>query len=164
MKRLPIPALLWIGFAIVVVHNFEEWLMMGRFLDAHRSLLPSFLSGMTRERFTISLAIVTLIALVMTWAGARSRPNSLALVAVVAMQTVMTINAVQHAAMTVWARGYVPGTASAMLIVVPFAFYLVRRALRERSVAVKPFVLASAVEAVLLVPLLLGVHAVSMLW
>src|SRR5512138_2456586 len=75
MRRPSLPALLWIAFAIIVAHNLEEGLTMGAFLETHRGWLPSFLSGMTGARFAISLVIVTLLALLATWAGARSSPN-----------------------------------------------------------------------------------------
>ena len=152
---------LWLGFAVILLHTLEEYVTMGAFLAAHRDAIPSPLRAMTGERFAVSLAIATLLFLVVTWAGVRSRPKGPSVVLAIALYGVMAVNALQHAAVASWAGGYAPGIVTGLALVLPFAIYLVRRALQEGWVAVKPLLFTAAV-ALLLAPLfLVGIHALS---
>jgi hypothetical protein len=152
---------LWLSLVVVSLHNLEEHLTMGSFLAAHRDELPSILRPMTGERFAVSLVIFTLLALVVTWAAARSRPNGPWLVLAIALQAGFGVNALQHAGIAVWAGGYAPGVVTGLGLCLPYAVYLVRRAVRDGWVAVKPLMLASAAVILLSAPILMAVHAVS---
>jgi hypothetical protein len=163
MSRTETSTALWLSFAIVVVHNVEEHLTMGRFLAVHRDRLPPLMGAMTGDRFTASLIIATLLFFLATWAAARSRLMGRWLVLAIALQIGLALNACQHAAVAVWAGSYAPGCVTGLGLCLPYAVYLVRRAVREEWVPVKPLVLTALAVAVLTAPLVAGMHALAAL-
>jgi hypothetical protein len=163
MRQMRVRAALWLGFVIIVVHNIEEYLAMGPFLAAHRDQLPAFLRSMTGEQFAVSLVIATLLGFFVIWFAARSRMNGPWLVLAIAFQVGLVLNALQHAVVGVWAGGYAPGVVTGLLLNLPYAVYLIRRALREGWVRIKPLIITALVVLVLMAPLVLGIHALSIL-
>lgn len=159
--RLTVPAALWTGFAILVIHNVEEVLTMGRFLDEQRARLSGVIGDMTGGRFAFSVIVITLLFLAISIAGARSRPRHFGLVLAVAMQIPMGFNGLCHAAMAAWTGGYSPGAVSGLLLSFPYAIFLVRYALREGWVTVKPLWLTALASGTVSLLIIAGLHALS---
>ncbi len=159
--RLTVPAALWTGFAILVIHNVEEALTMGRFLDEQGARLPGVISDVTGGRFAFSVIVITLLFLAIFFAGARSRPRQFGLVLAVAMQILMGINGLCHAATAAWAGGYAPGAVSGLLLSFPYAVFLVRYALREGWVTGKPLWLTALASGTVSLLIIVGLHALS---
>jgi len=130
-------SLLWLIPALVAVHNLEEALTFRRALPAVRERAPAFaraiVERVTYPQLLAALALATLVPLaVVLWAQARPGSRA-ALWAALTLQAVMALNAVSHAAASLFVmRGYSPGVATALLLNLPFSIYLFRRAARER--------------------------------
>jgi hypothetical protein len=154
---------IWLSFVVLALHNVEEYLTIGGFLDAYRDRLPAFLRSMNEERFAVSLVIVTLFALLVCWAAARGRPKGGWLTLATAAQVGLGFNGIQHAAIAAWVRGYAPGVVTGVTLCLPYAVYLIRRAVREEWVGLWPLCLTALVLLVLEAPALMAMHALSML-
>lgn len=154
-------AAIWIGFAIIVVHNVEEYLTIGRFLDNHRGKFPALFGVMTAERFTISLAIFTFLALFIYWAAAKSRPGSSWVTLALGVQVAMGVNAIQHAVTALLVRSYAPGLVLGLGACLPYAFFVARLAIRERWTTPRSLTIAS-IALILLTPfLLMAIHSIA---
>jgi hypothetical protein len=144
----------------MLAHNAEEGLTMGRFLDAHRELLPGLLRAMTGERFAVSLAVATLVGLVAA-AGAARRPQGAWLLLFIALQATMGVNALQHVGMALYLRSYAPGVVTAAALYLPYSLALVGGALRAEWVAARPLALASLALIALMPGFLVAAHLLS---
>jgi Protein of unknown function with HXXEE motif len=122
---------------LLAVHNAEEALFFPRYLPFVLSRLPrgwqALAAPLTTGQVWSALAVVTGAAFaVALWADRRPE-SALALWLLLLIQTTVLLNALWHAAAAVVLfGGYAPGVVTALLLNVPFAIYLLRRAGRER--------------------------------
>lgn len=128
---------LFLAFGIVIgLHNLEEGLQAARMIDFVKRHGPRFLqdfySSLDVSRLRTNLVILSAAALLVGWLAHR-RPESLGWnVLMFLLAGIMALNAVSHVGLTLRAGTYMPGAATALILVVPFSTVLLRRAWRER--------------------------------
>lgn len=161
--REPLPRAVFLVVPLLVLHNLEEGLTIGRFLGANAAALQAkFTVALpTPHQFFVALAVVTALPLaaLLVW---RLRNGRFPLLEVLlALQAVMLLNVAAHVAQALLTRGYVPGLATAVLLNLPFSLYLFHRAFWERWVSRK--LLATLVPIALVVhgPVLMGLMWVA---
>lgn len=147
LPRLGRRYLLWLVPLLLTLHNLEEAVFMKGFLGRFADKLP-VLPAVTYGQFLLALSLVTLAPYAFAASGPLER-RSRAFLLVLGTQMVVLVNVVAHLAMAVWARGYAPGLATALLVNLPFSVFLFRRALRASWI--KPRDLAWLLAAALLV-------------
>ena len=123
---VPFELLLWGVPICMTVHNLEEALSARRFLDDTAGLRPGF--RLSRPGFLAVLAILSLTTWGVAAEAAREGPKSTWADVLVVVQAGLLLNAlVPHLALSLRRRRYVPGLATALLLNVPFAAYLLWR-------------------------------------
>ena len=151
----------WIGFAVIALHNLEEAITAPRWIAAHAGELAARF-GLTRipaanaTVFHSSLTVLTIVILVWIAFASRAPKRSFDVYSLAFLFVVFFANAlVPHLAGAVLLRMYVPGVATAVLLVIPFTVVWTLRAFREGWVSARGFVMA-AVLAIVFYALALG--------
>jgi hypothetical protein len=128
---------LWSIPIILSIHNLEEALSMPQWMSAHLPMLRSTMPIFEHLRFSstqlsISLSLVTLIPLLMTFVCLRGERSVLKMSILLILQTIIFWNAlIPHAIGVVVLGMYNPGTITAVFLNIPFSIYLYRRVKRE---------------------------------
>lgn len=121
--------LLWLVPVFLAIHNFEEAPFMEKW---YRRLPMKLPLTITTRQFMIAVMIITLAGLVVTYLGVEYMADQTGYLIVLGIQAIMLFNAfVPHIATTIRFRTYSPGVITAILIILPFSFYLFRRAFED---------------------------------
>jgi hypothetical protein len=151
-------ALLWLVPIFITIHNLEEALLMPAFLQTRNLSVPNFLRSLlppiTYRQFLISLLVVTAIPYLIAWLANWERENHRGVYLLLGLQVVMLFNVLAHVMMAAAMGGYAPGVITALVINLPFSFYLLRRAAKEKWVSPRGMVL--------LFPIGLIIHALGL--
>ncbi len=129
LNTLSFDRLLWLVPVFFLLHNIEE----APFMEGWSKRLPLKIHPIVSIRqFVIAVSFLTLSGFLVTYLALEWLPNSIGFLIVLGMQSVLAFNAfVPHLVSTLRFRMYSPGLVIAMLITVPFSFYLIQRALNE---------------------------------
>jgi hypothetical protein len=125
--------LLWLVPILLTIHNLEEAVVMPAFIEKRNASVPGsmreIIPPVTYKQFLIALVIITVLPYLVAlfWLS-----RGWAIYLLVGFQVVMLINVFAHTLMAMFLRGYAPGLITALLINLPFSFYLLRRALKEK--------------------------------
>ena len=126
---LPFERLLWLVPIFFALHNMEEAPFMERW--SHRLPFRPPLTITTRQ-FVIAVTFLTLAGFVLTYLEVKFLANRTGYLIVLGMQAILLFNAfIPHIAATIRFRMYSPGVVTAVLLTLPFSFYLFRRVLAE---------------------------------
>jgi hypothetical protein len=136
-QGLSFGALLWGVPVCMSVHNAEEALGIDELLTLVGRLPPRLAGPLQRlafaggpRRFLAVAASLTLATWVLALLAAREEQPGLFGAVLVAVQAGLLLNAfVPHVFLSLWARRYTPGVATALLLNVPFGAFLMYRAL-----------------------------------
>lgn len=144
----------WIFVAAVSTHNLEEAIWLPAWSRRRRQRLRP----VQNAPFRFAVIVFTLLAGLCAWLAATDLPGAAYPVSGYALA--MLINAlVPHLAFTVLDCRYMPGTATAVLLVAPAAAALLLTAFRAGRVASPQFFIAGPLVALALagmIPLLLA--------
>lgn len=129
LDALPFDRLLWLVPIFFTLHNLEEAPFMEGWSKRLRLKIHPTVS--TRQ-FVIAVTFLTLGGFLLTYFGVEYLANQTGYLVVLEIQAILLFNAfIPHIASTIRFRMYSPGIISAILITLPFSFYLFRRALSE---------------------------------
>lgn len=129
LNTIPFDRLLWLVPIFLTIHNLEEAPFMERWSRRLPIKLPLTI---TTRQFAIATTFITIAGFILTYLGVESLANQTGYLLVLGMQAILLFNAfVPHIALTIRFRMYSPGVVTAILLMVPFSFYLFRRALEE---------------------------------
>lgn len=94
----------------------------------------------TTRQFVIAVTFLTLAGFLITYLGVEYWANQSGYLMVMGIQAILLFNVfVPHLAATIRFRMYSPGVITAMLITLPFSYYLFQRALNENIISWKQF-------------------------
>jgi len=129
--------LLWLVPIFFMLHNLEE----APFMESWSKRLPFKIHPIaTTRQFGIAVTILTLAGFLITYFGVEYLANSTGYLIVLGIQAILLFNAfIPHIAATVRFHMYSPGVISAVLITLPFSFYLFRRALDDNLLSWNQF-------------------------
>lgn len=100
--------------AIFILHNFEEWY----FFDRLPKLGP-FKRFANRNSFLFAISLLTVLVIVCSFPYFQ-KTHLIILLS-------LMINAIQHGVISIWYRRIIPGTFSALLLMLPFStIYLIK--------------------------------------
>ncbi len=148
LDSVPFDRLLWLVPFFFMIHNLEEAPLM----ESWSKRLPLRIHPVvSTKQFAIAVTFLTLCVFALTYFGVEIWPPMIGYLVVLGIQMILTFNAfVPHLLSTIRFRFYSPGLVSALLITLPFSFYLFDRALTESLLtwnqlwillAVAPFVM-----------------------
>lgn len=156
---------LWLVPIFFLLHNFEDGITMRATLEEVHSGMPRFLRvflpPVTYEQFLITLVLLTAIALCCAWFGQLERDRSWGVYALVGLQMVLLINVFGHITTMIVLGHYTAGSATSLLVNLPFSLYLLRRAMREEWVGRRGFLLLIPTAVVVHTPVLFGFLFIS---
>ena len=163
--RLTRTAALWLVPLLFFVHNCEEGIMMRVTLDEVRSGMPRFLRvflpPVSYEQFLVALVLLTALAFCAALYGGIDRSQSWGVYVLVGLQMVLLLNVVAHVATLAVVGHYTAGSATSLLVNLPFSLYLLGRALKEEWVGRRGFLLLIPVAFVVHTPILFGLLFIS---
>ena len=141
----------WLFPVVLALHNLEEALWLPEW--ANRT--GFWRTPVSPRAFRFALALLTALALAVTWQSARSGPQSSWTYLTFGYMTAVLANAIfPHVALSVSKRSYMPGTATAGALNLPVLSFLVASALSEGQVSGwKTVAYAAGVAALLLLPI-----------
>ena len=121
--------LLWLVPIFLAIHNLEE----APFMESWSKRLPVKLPfSFTTRQFAVAVTFLTLAGFVLTYFAVEYLASPTGYLMILGVQAIMLFNAfIPHIASTVRFCIYSPGVVTAMIINIPFSFYLFRRALNE---------------------------------
>jgi hypothetical protein len=129
LDSLPFEHLLWLVPLFFMLHNLEE----APFMESWSKRLPLRIHPVvSRRQFVIAVTFLTLAGFVLTYFSLEYWAKPTGYWIVLGIQAILLFNAfIPHIASTIRFRLYSPGVVTAVLITLPFSFYLFRRALSE---------------------------------
>jgi len=129
LDSLSFDRLLWLVPIFFTLHNLEEAPFMA---DWSRRLPLKIHPTVSTRQFVIAVTFLTAAGFLLTYFGVEYLHNSNGYLIVLGIQMILLFNAfIPHIASTIRFRLYSPGVITAILITLPFSFYLLRRALVE---------------------------------
>jgi hypothetical protein len=160
MKTISNKSALLLIPVLLALHNLEEAATMPFYFDAFSAQLPSVARTLIGEvrpwQFYLVLALITILPFVFlaipTWGVSQSPSTGLLLV----VQLIAAINTLAHVARAAQLHGYTPGLISGLVLNLPFSFYLLGRAWRERWVRRMTWIWLLLAALVVHGPVLLG--------
>jgi hypothetical protein len=137
LNSIPFDRLLWLVPIFLTIHNIEE----APFMETWYKRLPMKLPlTITTRQFVIAVTFITVAGFVLTYLGVEYLANQTGYILVLGIQAILLFNAfVPHIATTIRFRMYSPGLITAVLIMLPFSFYLFRRAFEENILSWNQF-------------------------
>ena len=137
LNSISFDRLLWLVPIFLTIHNIEE----APFMESWSKRLPLKLPlTLTTRQFVIAVTVITIAGFMITYLGVEYLANQTGYLLVLGMQALLLFNAfVPHIATTIRFRMYSPGVITAVLIMLPFSFYLFRRAIAENILSLNQF-------------------------
>jgi hypothetical protein len=129
LDSIPFDRLLWLVPIFLTIHNIEE----APFMEGWSKRLPVKIHPTVSTRqFVIAVTFLTFAGFVLTYYAVEYLGNQTGYLIVLALQAILLFNAfIPHIASTIRFHMYSPGVVTAVLVTLPFSFYLFRRALSE---------------------------------
>jgi hypothetical protein len=149
----------WYGLVVIALHNAEEALTIPTWLPPRMAQLEAQFQirplAAVPGRLYVGLVLATVLPALWVAAASRSAPRSAGAYSILVLYGIFLANAfVPHLLGAALLGGYVPGAATAAVLVVPFVTALVRRAVAERYASTRGALVALAVAFALYVPAL----------
>ena len=122
----------WLFPVVIILHNVEEAI----WLPGWAKRTGFWRSPVSPGAFRFAAAVLTVLALAVTWLSARSGGQTLWTYLMFGYMAAMLANVVYpHVAISIATRSYTPGTATAVALNLPVLSFLVASALAERQVS-----------------------------
>lgn len=126
------PQLLWLVPIFFALHNMEEAPFMANW---SKKLPVKIHPAVSTRQFVTAVSVLTLIGFLLTYLGIAQIPQPTGYLIVLEIQMALAFNAIiPHLLSTLRFRMYSPGVITAILINLPFSYYLFQRALNEKYI------------------------------
>ena len=137
LNSIPFSRLLWLVPIILTIHNIEE----APFMEGWSKRLPLKVHPtVTTRQFIIAVTFLTIVGFMLTYFGVEYLANQTGYLMVLGIQAILLFNTfIPHIATTLRFRMYSPGVITAILLTLPFSFYLFQRALNENIISWNQF-------------------------
>jgi hypothetical protein len=129
LDSLSFDRLLWLVPIFFMLHNMEE----APFMERWSKRLPLKIHlNMTTRQFSIAVTFLTLAGFLVTFLEIKYLYRYTGYLLILGIQAILLFNAfIPHITSTIGFRMYSPGVATALLLTLPFSYYLFQRALAE---------------------------------
>jgi hypothetical protein len=159
-----------------LIHDGEEILTTEPWVAANRERLLALAQGTPLQETAVSMtsmttaaftwAVLALLVLILIGTGfmlraIRQERGSWMAAPFLTMSAIYTLNIVTHLGQSIIWGGYTPGVVTAVLVMIPYAYYLYRRLLQARLFPRWALIASYAAGLALGMPLVLAVHALG---
>jgi hypothetical protein len=128
--------LTWTFVVAFAVHNGEE----AAWLPAWSRTAGRWHSGVDAWPFRFAVLVLTLAAVVVAWLATAQGPHSVGAYLISGFALAMLLNVfLPHVATTIALRRYMPGTATALLFILPASIALLREAFAAERIVPSTF-------------------------
>ena len=135
LNSIPFDRLLWLVPVFLAIHNIEEAPLIAR---RYKRLPIKHPLTISTRQFVIAVTLIMIAGFVLTYFGLEYLANQTGYLIILGMQAILLFNAfVPHIAATIRFRRYSPGVITAVLLMLPFSFYLFPRAFEENILSWK---------------------------
>lgn len=137
LNSLAFDRLLWLVPIFFAIHNLEE----APFMESWSKRLPLKIHPfVTTRQFVIAVTVLTIAGFLLTYIALGYLQPATGYLLVLEIQMILLFNAfIPHIGSTIRFRMYSPGLISAIIITIPFSFYLFRRAFAENILSSDQF-------------------------
>ncbi len=137
LDALSFDRLLWLVPIFFTLHNLEE----APFMESWSKRLPLKIHPTVSTRqFVIAVTVLTLAGFIVTYLGVEYLGNTTGDLLVLGIKAILLFNAfVPHIVSTIGLRIYSPGVVTAVVLTLPFSYYLFQRALAENILSWNQF-------------------------
>jgi hypothetical protein len=137
LNSLSFDRLLWIVPIFFMLHNLEE----APFMAGWSKRIPLKIHpNITTRQFAIAVTFLTLAGFSLTYFALIVLQESTGYLLILGIQAILLFNAfIPHIGTTIRFRMYSPGVITAIIITLPFSFYLFRRAFAENILTPQQF-------------------------
>lgn len=137
LDSLPFNRLLWLVPIFFAIHNLEE----APFMEGWSKRLPLKIHPtVTTRQFVIAVTALTVAGFLLTYISLGFLRPAIGYVLILEVQAILLFNAfIPHIGSTIRFRMYSPGVVSAIVITLPFSYYLFRRAFAESILTTQQF-------------------------
>lgn len=140
--------LIWLFPLATTLHNFEEAVTVVSWQQTAEVSYPP----VGPPEFHITLVILTIAAIVITWRARTARKKSVPIYIFAAYSVSMLLNVFfPHLLGTLYFGKYIPGVITAVLLNLPVNSYLLRVALKEGFITLKSLIRWTALVAPLII-------------
>jgi hypothetical protein len=149
----------WAAPVVFAVHDGEELVTMVPWLRAHRAMLPAVmqpLAGVTRTQLALAMAVLFLGLLAAATHGAHQVRRGLRPTIFLLLAGALVGNGLTHLGQALVFRGYTPGLITALLIVLPYGYWLGRELQSRRTISVRGWMAFVALGIALQVPIIVA--------
>jgi hypothetical protein len=137
LDSLPFDRLLWLVPIFLALHNLEEAPAMENW---SKRLPLKVHPHVTTRQFSIAVTILTFAGFLITYLEINYLHRSTGYLLILGIQGILLFNAfVPHIAATIGFRMYSPGVITAVLLTLPFSYYLFHRALNDHILSWNQF-------------------------
>lgn len=137
LNSLSFDRLLWLVPIFLALHNLEE----APFMEAwSKKITLKVHPTVTTRQFVVAVTFLTVEGVLLTYVGLEYLPKPTGYFLILGIQAIMLFNAfIPHIGSTIRFRMYSPGVITAVMINLPFSFYLFRRAFAENILTINQF-------------------------
>ena len=137
LNSLSFDRLLWLVPIFFALHNLEE----APFMEGWSKRIPLKIHPtVTTRQFLIAVTSLTVAGFILTYIALEHLQNVTGYLLVLGIQAILLFNAfIPHIGSTIRFRMYSPGVITAIVITLPFSFYLFRRAITENIISSNQF-------------------------
>lgn len=137
LNSLSFDSLLWFVPVFFALHNLEEAPGMERW---SKKLPMKIHPRITTRQFVIAVTFLTLAGFLISYIALEVWQNSTGYLIILGIQAILLFNAfIPHIGSTIRFRMYSPGVITAVILTLPFSFYLFRRAFAENILTANQF-------------------------
>lgn len=150
---------IWAAPLVFAVHDGEELLAIVPWLRAHRAILPEIarpLADVTTSQLAAAMLLLFVGLIVAAAHGVRRARRGRRSMLFLLLAGALVGNALTHLGQALIVRGYTPGLATALLVVLPYGYALGRRLEARRMLAMRAWAGFVVLGIVLQVPIIVG--------
>jgi hypothetical protein len=155
--RRPVTRWIWAAPAVFLVHDGEELLTIVPWLHAHRAALPAIaqpLADVTTFQLALAMFVLLVGLLLAAIHGVHRARRGTRSVLFLLLAGALVGNGLTHVGQAVAFRGYTPGLATSLLLVLPYGYALGRRLQANGMLAPRGWIGFVALGVVLQVPII----------
>ena len=137
LDSLSFDRLLWLVPVFLALHNLEE----APFMERWSKRLPLKIHpNVTTRQFSIAVTFLTIAGFLIAYFEINYWHYSTGYLLILGIQAILLFNAfIPHIISTLAFRMYSPGVVTAVLLTLPFSYYLFRRAINENMLSWNQF-------------------------
>jgi hypothetical protein len=158
LKKISLINLMWILPLLAFLHNLEEVMTMGSFWRSNPWIqsLPFYTFMQSTDlQFLVSVAILTLIVVLITYLASKNPSKGKSMNLFILVLLLILVNAIIHLIQALIFRSYVPGLITGLLLIVPYSLILFHRIFQEELISKIRFILMLFLGLILQIPIII---------